>query len=127
MSRTGRPPDRMVHPPSGVRGPRIPVTPSQATVRVPTPRATVRPWSSSASHRTAAHARFDGTYEYGKLVLRIDNNPIYIVPKSVTIKGAPCKEGKGKNRYRGLKRRALLDRQRVERHVASARVEVAFL
>ena len=43
-----------------------------------------------------AHARFDGTFEYGKLVLRIDNNPAYIVPKTVTIKGAPCKEGKGK-------------------------------
>lgn len=46
--------------------------------------------------KPAAHARFDGVFEYGKLVLRVDNNPAYIVPKSVTIKSAPCKEGKGK-------------------------------
>lgn len=41
-------------------------------------------------------ARFDGIFEFGKLVFRIDNNPAYVVAKTVTIKNAPCKEGKGK-------------------------------
>lgn len=96
------PPSPTPLPPTETATPEPPTaTPTEEvlpTVTLPIINPTREPsrTPTMVTFKPAPHARFDGTFEYGKLVLRIDNNPIYIVPKTVTVKGAPCKEGKGK-------------------------------
>jgi hypothetical protein len=61
--------------------PTVTAQPTQVVVTTPQP---VQP---------AARARFEGTFLYGTLVLRTTTNGHMIIPKTVTLRNAPCKVG----------------------------------
>jgi hypothetical protein len=62
----------------------------------PTPPATPtsRPSPTQAPIIPAAGARFEGTFEGGSFVLRINSNGTAVIPKTVRIQKANCQEGK---------------------------------
>jgi hypothetical protein len=87
---TAAPPTEMPtqEPPTPTKVQPTMVFPTKAPTNTPTP-VVIKP---------AARARFDGTYDYGTFVFRIGDNPAYVVPKSITVKSAPCNEGKNRKK-----------------------------
>jgi hypothetical protein len=73
--------------------------PPTATLVLPTlPLPTVIPSSTVVPTQEIVKpfpkAKFEGTFIYGTLILRISDNSNMIIPKEVRVKQASCKEGK---------------------------------
>lgn len=85
--------------------PPTPVPPTEAPT-LPLPTATVapptvvpatptsRPSPTQAEIKPVGGARFEGTFEGGSFVLRINANGSAVIPKTVRIQKATCQEGK---------------------------------
>ncbi|MEW5872721.1 MAG: hypothetical protein AB1894_25910 [Chloroflexota bacterium] len=85
------PTDTLAPPPSDT-----PLPPPPTDTQVPPTR--VPPTATRTAAPTAIKPiegdKFEGTFEYGTLTLRIGANGNWIVPKQVTVKKAPCEGGK---------------------------------
>lgn len=71
-----------------------PVTPTTAPPTPVPPTPTNRPSPTVAEIKPLAGARFEGTFEGGSLVLRINANGTAVIPKTIRIQKANCQEGK---------------------------------
>ena len=71
-----------------------PVTPTTAPPTPVPPTPTMRPSPTVAEIKPLAGAKFDGTFEGGSLVLRINANGTAVIPKTIRIQKANCQEGK---------------------------------
>jgi hypothetical protein len=99
---TTLPPSPTLPPPTE---PPTPIPPTQAPT-LPPPTATLapptavpatptsRPSPTQAEIKPVAGARFEGTFEGGSVVLRINSNGSAVIPKTVRIQKATCQEGK---------------------------------
>lgn len=90
---TQPPPTNTLPPPPPSDTP-LPLPPTDTQVpptRVPpTATRTVVP----TAIKPIAGDKFEGTFEYGDLTLRIGTNGNWVIPKQVTVKKAPCEGGK---------------------------------
>lgn len=89
------PPPTPTEPPPTEPPPTEPPPPT-ATMLPPTPppTPTSRPSPTPEPIKPTAGARFEGTFEGGSFVLRINSNGTAVIPKTVRIQKANCQEGK---------------------------------
>lgn len=85
-------------PPTPIPPTEVPTLPPPTpTLAPPTPvpaTPTLRPSPTQAEIKPVPSARFEGTFEGGSLVLRINSNGTAVIPKTVRIQKASCQEGK---------------------------------
>ncbi len=72
-------------PPTATQGPPPPTAPPPTNTSYPT--------ATAAPVTPVPRALFYGTFESGELTFRIHENSKIVIPKTVTIKNAACKEG----------------------------------
>lgn len=73
--------------------------PPTATFAPPTPAPpaatpTSRPTATTAVIKPTAGAKFEGSFEGGTLVFRINANSSAVIPKTINVRKATCQEGK---------------------------------
>jgi hypothetical protein len=71
-----------------------PVTPTAAPPTPVPPTPTSRPSPTVAEIKPLAGARFEGTFEGGTMVFRINANGSAVIPKTIRVQKATCQEGK---------------------------------
>ena len=74
-----------------------PPPPSTATSAPPTPvpaTPTSRPTATTAVIKPEAGAKFEGSFEGGTLVFRINSISSAVIPKTINVRKATCQEGK---------------------------------
>ena len=86
--------------------PPTPIPPTEAPTLPPPPTATLapptaipatptsRPSPTVAEIKPTAGARFEGTFEGGSMVFRINSNGSAVIPKTIKVQKASCQEGK---------------------------------
>jgi hypothetical protein len=71
--------------------------PPTATLAPPTPHPptpTIRPSATQVVIKPVPSAKFEGTFDGGSLVLRINSNGTAVIPKTVKVQKATCQNGK---------------------------------
>jgi hypothetical protein len=94
-SPTSPPPTEPPTPIPPTEAPTLP--PPTATLAPPTaipPTPTLRATPTKAEIKPTPGARFEGTFEGGYLIFRINSNASAVIPKSIRVQKATCQEGK---------------------------------